>query len=106
MVNTSREEKLARFERLSKRERIMTGTEFALEYCGEHGSKPAQEPGPVRVNLLVELLKDPRYFPPPIRTATRYWASCVSTAVTSAGMAFIGASWSDFIGEGMRLHHG
>jgi hypothetical protein len=28
MINTSREEKLARFERLSKREGIMTGTEF------------------------------------------------------------------------------
>ena len=32
----------------------MTGTEFALEYCGEHGSEPVQEPGAVRVNLLVE----------------------------------------------------
>jgi hypothetical protein len=32
MLNTTREEKLARFERLSKREGIMTGTEFALEY--------------------------------------------------------------------------
>jgi hypothetical protein len=50
MINTSREEKLARFERLSKREGIMTGTEFALEYSGEHGSKPVQEPGAVRVN--------------------------------------------------------
>jgi hypothetical protein len=53
MINTSREEKLARFELLSKREGIMTGTEFALEYCGEHRSKPAQEPEAVRVNLLV-----------------------------------------------------
>jgi hypothetical protein len=54
MINTSRQEKLARFERLSKREGIMTGTKFALEYCGEHGSEPVQEPGAVRVNLLVE----------------------------------------------------
>jgi hypothetical protein len=54
MTNTSREEKLARFERLSKREGIMTGTEFAVEYCGEHGSKQVQEPGVVRVNLLIE----------------------------------------------------
>jgi hypothetical protein len=54
MINASREEKLARFERLSKRAGIMTGTEFALEYCGEHGSKPVQESGAVRVNLLVE----------------------------------------------------
>jgi hypothetical protein len=54
MIDASREEELARFERLSKREGIMTGTEFALEYCGEHGSKPMQEPGAVRVNLLVE----------------------------------------------------
>jgi hypothetical protein len=53
MINTSREEKLARFELLSKREGIMTGTEFALKYCGEHRSKPVQEPEAVRVNLLV-----------------------------------------------------
>jgi hypothetical protein len=32
----------------------MTGTEFALEYCDEHGSEPVHEPGAVRVNLLVE----------------------------------------------------
>jgi hypothetical protein len=54
MINASREEKLARFERLSKREGIMTGTEFALEYCDEHGSEPVHEHGAVRVNLLVE----------------------------------------------------
>jgi hypothetical protein len=53
MINTSREEKLARFELLSKREGIMAGTEFALEYCGEHRSKPVQEPEAVRVNQLV-----------------------------------------------------
>ena len=53
MINISREEKLARFERLSKREGIMTGTEFALECCGEHGSRPVQELGAVRVKLLV-----------------------------------------------------
>jgi hypothetical protein len=39
---------------VSKREGIITGTEFALEYCSEHGSKPVQKPGAVRVNLLAK----------------------------------------------------
>jgi hypothetical protein len=33
MINPSREEKLSRFHRLSKREGIKTGSEFALECC-------------------------------------------------------------------------
>jgi hypothetical protein len=53
MINPSREEKLSRFHRLSKREGIKTGSEFALECCGEHGSKPMEELGAVRVKLLV-----------------------------------------------------
>ena len=40
------------------------------------------------------VLKEPRYFRPPMRTAMRYWPPCVSTAITSAETAFIGASYS------------